>query len=604
MQSSLGFYVDKNMIKYAKVNVDEKTNVFTLAEHGIKFYDNIIASITDIVDSTSSIDSTKISLSMANEGYHSIEVFSGLKAKDRNDLIQSEFAAFCEGKGMAIAAMENRYQMVENTGNFDKLIALISYVSQSELANININFDGYKISSIAPIGLSINNIFRNKGIDEEAAIVNIENKTTVTIILRNEIQEVVDIPLGMTDVLDKLAEKYNSYSKAYEACKKVSVYIDDVTSIDEESREILDAVLPIFYDIRQRVDEILTPYKRLIKAVYISGGATAVNNVDLYFQESFPGLRCEIAKPFFLSQQQRTDAAEIVEVNSAIAIAMNGLGLLEPSIDFHTAAKKAMKKPSAVKEKLGSLKISEKIKRFKEGMKEKADEVKANHSKAKRARRVGGAASPFTAFIEKIKGLFGKKGKKRNVVYDEGSYAVGQSGGEGEEEEDAPVNGWVIGMFATCLIILATYFAGALYVSQKLRSKIQESNRTIATIEGEIERASGDAAFIRTQTAEYDEKIDKLQRVMATIAAYKMKSSFDIPNFMSEVMFIIPQGVEISTINISEQGEVDITASSTQYAQLGYFVARLKLENVLKNVDMEVQSMSSDIKIKIGGVLP
>ena len=91
---------------------------------------------------------------------------------------------------------------------------------------------------------------------------------------------------------------------------------------------------------------------------------------------------------------------------------------------------------------------------------------------------------------------------------------------------------------------------------------------------------------------------------MQEIETEKMKRSFDIPNFMSQVMFIIPQGVSITSIDVSETGKVDIVATSPQYAQLGYFVSRLKLEKVLLNVDMTVEEMDQTIKIKVGGMLP
>ena len=605
MQSCLGFYVDKNMIKYAKITLEEKSGQFMTEECGVKFYDNIMDSINDIIGGIN-MDSTKTALSMANEGYHSIDVFSGLKQKDRNALIESEFATFCEEKGLAAPAMEYRYKLVENTGNLDNFVAICAYTSKSELANITNSFEGLKISSIAPIGFSVNNLFRNKGIDEEAAIVTIENKTTVTILLRNDIQEVVEIPLGMEDVLDKLAEKYNSYAKAYEACKKVSVYIEDVATLDEESRDILDVVLPIFYDIRQRVDEVITPYKRLIKAVYLSGSAVIVNNTDLYFQESFPSLRCEIVKPFFLSQQDRNRQNEIIEANSAIAIALNGLGLLEPSVNFSTAAKKAMKGDSPIKEKLDSLNIKGKIDNIKSKFKDASDGIKSKMFSQRRVRQASGNTNVFERFFSKIKDLFkfNKKGKK-NVSYG-GSYGASGYGADNSDDDSAskPLNGWVIGLLIGSLMIFVAYYAAAVFVSNSLRSKITQANSSIAKIEQEITKANGDAEYVRARTSEYADKIDKLQRVMDRIATEKLKSTFDIPNFMSQVMFIVPQGVVITDVNISEMGDVTMTAVSNRYAQLGYFVSRLKIENVLDKVDMQVQSMDSNIIIKIGGKLP
>lgn len=608
MPSCLGFYTDKNMIKYAKVNRDKASGMYFLEAHGVKFYDNIIATIDEIAQEVG-MEQCSVSLTMQNEGYHAIEVFSGLKSKDRDDLIRSEFDAFCEQKGLVSTALELRYQLVHNTGNIDKFVALCSYVSKGELANSNTNFEGFKISSIAPLGLSVGNLFSNKGIDEEAAVINIENKTTVTILLRNEIQDVIEIPLGMEDILDKLAEKYNSYSKAYEACKKVSVYIEDVTSLDEESRDILDVVLPVLYDIRQRADAIIAPYKRLIKSVYISGSAVTINNVDLYFQENFPSMRVENIKPFFLSQQDKSMQNEIIEVNSAIAVALNGLGMVDPDIDFSGAAKRVMK-ANPIRDIVDKINIKAKISDAKLAFKEFGDKIKGKALTPKRARGGRAQASPLQQIIDKIKELFGKgikggKGKVR-VAYDgdisgQANYTNIESSDEGPNPQ---FDTWITRLFVACLSVFLVYYSLTAYITYELENKISESNRVISSVQSEITRAESDADYIKNKTAEYSTKITKLQEVMEVIETEKRKSSFDIPNFMSQVMFVIPQGVSITNISINDMGEVEIYAVSSQYAQLGYFVSRLKLEKILLNVDMSVLSMDKDIKIKVGGVLP
>ena len=605
MPSCLGFYTDKNMIKYAKVNRDKTSGMYMLEAYGVKFYDNIITTIDEIAQEVG-MEQCTVSLTMMNEGYHAIEVFSGLKSKDRDDLVRSEFDTFCEQKGLVSTALELRYQLVHNTGNVDKYVALCSYVSKGELANSNTNFEGFKISSIAPLGLSVGNLFNNKGIDEEAAIINIENKTTITILLRNEIQDVIEIPLGMEDILDKLAEKYNSYAKAYEACKKISVYIDDVTALDEESRDILDVVLPVLYDIRQRADEIIAPYKRLIKTVYISGSAVTINNVDLYFQENFPSMRVENVKPFFLSQQDKATQNEIIEVNSAIAIALNGLGMVDPDIDFSGAAKKVMR-ANPLKDVFEKVNLKAKITDIKASFKEFGENIKSKALTPKRARGGRGTQSPIQQALDKIKGLLGKGGKgKVRVAFDAEVRGQGDYSGidSGEVTESSPIDTWLVRLFVACLSVFLIYFVLAAYTTHALETKLAESDKVIATVESNIKRAEADADYIKNKTAEYSSKIAKLEEVMEVIATEKRKSSFDIPNFMSQVMFVIPQGVSITNIVINDMGEVEIYAVSSQYAQLGYFVSRLKLEKILLNVNMTVLEMEQNIKIKVGGVLP
>ena len=69
-------------------------------------------------------------------------------------------------------------------------------------------------------------------------------------------------------------------------------------------------------------------------------------------------------------------------------------------------------------------------------------------------------------------------------------------------------------------------------------------------------------------------------------------------------MFIIPTDVKVTSITVGDNNAIKLTAESPKYAQLGYFVSRLKLAGIIKNVDMEVTEMSSDIKIIVKGELP
>lgn len=268
-----------------------------------------------------------------------------------------------------------------------------------------------------------------------------------------------------------------------------------------------------------------------------------------------------------------------------------------------------MKKDSAVRNAIDKINVKAKISDTKTAFKEFGVKVKSKVLTPKRARG-GSSSSVFAPIIEKIKSIFGKgKGKgKVRVAFDgdvRGQADYGGSIGEVEQPQGpSPFDSWVVRATIFCVSIFVVYFGVAWYTTKTLDEKIAASNKVISRVESEISKANADADYIRTQTTEYANKITKLEEVMEVIETEKRKSNFDIPNFMSQVMFIIPQGVSITNINISEMGEVEIYAVSTQYAQLGYFVSKLKLENVLTNVDMQVLEMEQNIKIKVGGMLP
>ena len=53
---------------------------------------------------------------------------------------------------------------------------------------------------------------------------------------------------------------------------------------------------------------------------------SCVNNIDLYFQEFFQIEKCEVLKPYFVTENIKINVKDYIEVNSAIAVAMQGLG--------------------------------------------------------------------------------------------------------------------------------------------------------------------------------------------------------------------------------------------------------------------------------------
>ncbi len=591
MSSCLGIYTDKNMIKYAKVSsVTSKVTgqTLTLEAYGVKFYDNMQATIEEIAEevgmnnsgstpgtiSLTSNSGTSVALTLSNEEYYMTQVFNNLKRKDMLQLILNEYQEKMGENALSSAVLEMRTKLALNSGSIDKSLAICAMTSTGELANIRRNYEKYKVESISPLPISIKNLFENQGIDEEAIVVNIEDRTSITVFHRSEIQYVASIPLGAQEIINKLAEKYNSAAKAYEACKRVSAYIEDSMNLDEESREILDVVIPVLYDIRQQVDAIVTPFLKDAKAIYISGTGAIINNIDLYFSEVFLDTDCKILKPFFTTRDN-VNMKEVIEVNSAIALALDGVGMSDKELNFIAASKKAANL---------------------QGFKVVGDKVKSFDIKAK----MKDAKEKANNFIKRLNAPVKKK--KRNVDFDEGLL-------ENTETAEVPDIAYGrIDMLLTRLAVfvitlLGAYLAGSSLISEKILAKDREVNTQIAMVNTAINSANEDASYLKSRADEYVEITQKLTEIIQKINSESTKS-YNIPNFLSRLMFIMPSGVSVTSIKVLETGSVQINAQSGQYAQLGFLVSRIKLEEALKDVDMEVVSVDGNIKIIVSGVLP
>lgn len=598
MPNCLGIYTENNIIKYAKLDSDKTGTSFKLASYGVRFSENTKETIEEIIAETNSTND-ELATNILSERYELIDVFSRLSKKDIKELVASEFANLCDTKGLISSVKEMKFKLSKNTGDADKYKAICVSTDKSELANVFKDFAEKKITSLAPLGVSITNILANKGIDDQVAIINIEDETVVTIIERGEIAAILSYPVGMKDVLPKLAEKYNSYSKAYEACKGVSAYIEDVYALEDSDREILDLVIPMLYDLRSRIEKDIKPHLPLINRIYLTGTGAIINNLDLYFHELFTDKTCQLLVPYFLPKDSN-NLKDIMEVNSAIALAFNGLGFNDQETEFISGSAATMMNTELLQKKFEEIKG--KIFSF----------AKSNAT-----------LKNLTSKIPSIgggKALGNKKedGKKKkidiefndeiveNTSEDSMQPNIDIGNGEVMEQEEktkglTATEAWLARTAGAVLLTFALYSGAAYYTNEVITEKSDEVNKNKADVNSWIATAKSDTSKIEAETGKYKVWQGELQELLGKVTT--RTANFSIPNFMSKLMFVIPENVQVTSIAVQD-GWVEMDAESGQYAQLGYFVSKLKLEKVLTDVDMSVVSMDGNIKIKVSGAMP
>ena len=162
--------------------------------------------------------------------------------------------------------------------------------------------------------------------DENCIIVNMEDQTVITTIMGSKIFNVDILEEGSRDILAKINLKENSYSKSYEICKNTTIYTSEGRELQVADTGYLDDIMPTLYNIVGQVKKIINSTTDKIEKVYITGTAALINNVDLYFQEYLPETECEILKPYFINQTGDLSIKDYIEVNSAISLALMGLG--------------------------------------------------------------------------------------------------------------------------------------------------------------------------------------------------------------------------------------------------------------------------------------
>ena len=330
MASCLGLYVGNNIIKYAKVSKErEKVKVESF---GVKFYDNLEKTIDQIIEETYSYK-IPISINLSEEIYNYFDMFAMLSNKDLSKAIKTEFEMYCGDQGYNPNVFETRYVASKNPQDRQKLKIIHIAANKIELTKKMQALEKNKLTSIVPVSMAITNLIETKP-KENCLIVNIEDNTTITTILDENVYHVDTFEDGCQEFLRKINLKENSMAKSYEILKNTTIYTSEGKELQEAELGYLEDVMPTLYNIVGNVRKIINESEERISKVYLTGTATLINNIDLYFQEYLSEIECEILKPYFINPTKDISIQDYIEVNSAISIALSGVGQGIQGINF------------------------------------------------------------------------------------------------------------------------------------------------------------------------------------------------------------------------------------------------------------------------------
>ena len=551
MPSCLGLYIDKNLIKYAKVSKDHE--FIKVDSYGIKFYDKISEAISQIVAETFSYK-TPISVNLSNEMYNYFEIFSLLNKNDIPKAIETEFESLCEEKEYNMNALETRNVIVSNLENREKLRVVHVSANKTEINNKVQMLEGNKVGAVIPISMSIPNLIDAKS-KENVLIVNIEDKTTVTSIINNNVYEVKILEDGSKQILDSINLKENSYQKAYDICKNTTIYTSGSQDLQIDENDHLDDIMPTLYNIVSQVKKILENSPQEIEKVYITGTASVISNIDLYFSEYLNSVKCEILKPYFISTGlKNVNIKDFIEVNSAISLALNYLGVGIAGMNFRR------------------IPLSQKISELMNI-------------------QIGGA--------KKLKDKPGKKdSNKKTIKKPNLNFNFDLTGAlDTIEKSILRVAGALLGT-----IIIFIILSGIL--TNNMEKKEKEADDLISDTNAQIAKISSDNDKVNSKTSSYQELIDNLNKVNEALAEkYSLKDA--VPNLLNEIMYATPKDVQITSIQNTTSKHIKIEAQSEKYEQLGYFKGKIKNEPLLLNVISDQGVKNGDIvKTTIEGDLP
>ena len=543
MSTCLGLYIEENIIKYAKVS--KERDQIKVESFGVKFYDNLDKAIEQVIEETYSYK-TPISINLSEEMYNFFRVFSLLNKKDFPKAIKTEFEAYCTDKNFNVNVFETRYALTPDIHEKDKLKVIHVSENKMELNKKIQKFSSYKLQTIAPISMTISDIAKFEE-NENCIIVNIEEETTITTILNQNIYDIQKLDVGSREILEKINLKENSYQKAYEICKETTIYTSEGKELSEEETNYLEDIMPTLYDIVGKLRKILNENVEKIEKVYITGTGALINNVDLYFEEYLENVRCEILKPSFIKMSPEINIKDYVEVNSAISLALSGLGEGISGMNF---------KKTNLMDKLPDILTME----------------------------VGQKKS--------------KPNKKSKNIFNKNLFTM---------DLNMPLDNIERGLLrgtAGLLILFAVYCGFSSLIKKQIDVKTSEAKESISRTNTQITLVNNDIQSLQNMTSKYTSKISNLEKISEKVQENnRVKKA--IPILLNKLMYIMPDEVQITSIQNTTDTHIEIQAQSKSYSQLGYLTTNLKVSGALNNVISTAgQQQNNIITIKIEGDLP
>lgn len=544
MTSCLGIYIEPNFIKYAKISKDH--DILRVESFGIKFYDKLGDAIDQVISDTYSFK-TQISINLSEESYQYFYMFTLLNKVDMKKAIQTEFESFCTDKGINKNGVEARYALVNSLDDKEKIKVIHVSANKSSILEQEQPFLNYKLSTIAPVSISISNIANLKS-KENVLIINMENETTITTVIDQRIYQVEKIQNGALEVLEGIRIKENSYSKAYEICKNSTIYTMEGQELQEDKNEYLDDIMPTLYTIASKVKEIIENNTIKIDRVYLTGTLSVVNNIDLYFQEVLQNEKVEILKPFFIKDTVKINIKDYIEVNSAISLALQGLeyGLKDMNFKKHT-------------------------------FKDNIDDIFAKLNISRED----------------------KTDKKQNKVLSN-MFSTNFRG------KLSPSERWMLRVLGGALILTVMYSGFSIFLNKEIDKKNLEVAEVKQDTAYKITKVEKDIKDVQSKTSEYQRLAENLRNISNQVSEDN-KNRNNIPNLLSQIMHSIPQGVQITSIENPSAKHIIIQAQSQKYEQLGYFKAILKTQGILSPstvVSSDGERSGEVVKVRIEGDLP
>ena len=537
MANCLGIYLDGNIVKFAKLSLDNNKS-FNVEKYGIKFIDNDYAQVVNKIISDTESQNIPVIINSREDFYYESQVYE--QVKDNlyvPDIMKLEYESWCEKNAKSPDKYSYVYIISDYRNNENKRNAILN-ITPKDVINETVNISK-NISQIIPAEPIVKRLVSDE--ESDYFLVNLDSELSITIVINKKIVEFKKYDIGMKQVLEEFTRNLGSYEKAFSVCKQINVYTEGESLNDPTLEQIIE---PIFKQILKECQTEINKYRENIGKIFLAGIGTAFTNVDLLFSQ-FLDVKCSVVKPFFI--KDTTDVryiSEIVEVTEAIAL---GYEFLIPKFN-------------ELRYLGGGKKLNSKI-----------NKVVASSTKIIKPRK--------------------------QKAFDENKTSV--------EIDDEVLEKIGYGAIIAVIILVSYIMFGVAYsfcVNRMVKNMEVKKQNIIA----ETQNVNSDIDYVNKNMKEYKSINDEVEDIKSKIESNQIGkfSTYNVASLLQNIIRIIPKNVRLINISSDDNKKITITASSSEYEDLGYFFAQLKLEGVINNAKINKVNNGDTTTIEIGGDMP
>lgn len=607
MRNCLGIYIENNLIKYAKISKNKE--IFKIEAYGVEFFSsNLKTEISKIIEETNSFK-IPISINLLNERYLYFDILATLSKKDIPKVIQTEYEAYCDKHkyNYNYKAFETRYALVPNIQEKDKIKAIQVIANKIEIDKQKQYLEKNNLAQILPIGVAISSIVKLEK-DENVLIVNMEEKTTITTIYDMKVHNIEVLDIGSQEVLEKINKTENSMTKAYEICKTTTIYTSNSIG-DTKEQTYLEDIMPTLCKIAKNLEQIIKGSPVKISTIYLTGNLSVVNNIELYFQEILPAVECRILKPSIVKDETtQINIKDYIEVNSAIALAVQGLKKENNLLNFqNTSFTKKLKQK--INEKTHRKTVKHSIKVNPTELEQK--EIKVTEPQVEAIKPIQKKEIPQKAKLKKIKPptltpkILQIQENTHQATSNETTTKVSKKTSNKFFKAKLTTSECVLlkGIGIILLIWLVFIIFSKLLYSQ-MDKKQEEIESLISAENGEIAKINDDIDKINLKITEYETLTEKLKSTSDKTSDTEEENK-SISNLLNEIKDIMPEEVQLESIQKTTDRNIEIVVKSDNYDKLRYFTVKMKLGDILYNVSSSHEEKNENsTTIILEGELP